>query len=412
MTVDKREIEYGWIVDNGEKGGPQDGSYKIYSARHGKGVKVEHLGYSPGTMNPSSQDETHHGLDHGTLCMITTGGKDNYGTPSVTLLGVVPNTHKDEALVGNEFLNRVLPAIKKAYEDERGILPPPKTKETTKDGVKIRQVQERGKKHSIKLLNGIPSHGALFPMVGMVLPQVQNISTAVQSFNQILTPDIMSKLPGMNMSLGGMFDMMQGKLMNQVMDALPRDLQVGFTNMQGLIQSVEVSEGGGFSTGGKVDPTTFLNNAVSVLSQCRGLGDLVSALQRLQNDTSLFGLDALGTITQEIDTPFGKIQQTIDAAGNITSLLPDEVQKATQAFSSLMGSASGFPSIDPAKNMFGKSSAVMSEMFNRLPSSMQSAATKQMQQAVAPGSDPRKAVNLIENAAGSAKDIIGQIKFK
>lgn len=411
MSTDKREVEYGWVVDNGEKKGPQDGSIKIFSARYGKGVRVEHIGFSPNLMNPSSQDETNHGLDHGTLCMITTGGKDGYGTPMAQLVGIVQNTQKTSGLPGNANLLQELGIIAKQKET-RGILPPPKSKETTKDGVKIREVQETGKKHSISLLNGIPSHGALFPMVGMVVPQLNNITTAVQSFNQILTGDMLSKLPGTDMSLGGMFDMLQGKAMQQILGKMPPELAIGFQNMQQLIQSVETTVGSGFSTGGKVDKTTFLNNAVSVLSTSSDLGSLVTNLQRLQRDTSLFGLDKLAGFSQEIDTPFGKIKQVIDPSGAIQNILPKEAQDALNTFKSLMGNAAQFPSIIPGQNMFGKSSAVMNEMFNRLPPQMQSAATKQMQQAVAGGVTQRINVNLIEKATATAQEILGQIKFK
>ena len=411
MSTDKREVEYGWVVDNGEKKGPQDGSIKIFSARYGKGVKIEHIGFSPNLMNPSSQDETNHGLDHGTLCMITTGGKDGYGTPMAQLVGIVQNVQKTSGLPGNANLLQELGIIDKQKET-RGIKPQPKSKETTKDGVKIREVQETGKKHSISLLNGIPSHGALFPMVGMVMPQVTNIATAVQQFNQILTGDMLSKLPGMDMSLGGMFDQLAGKAMQQILSKMPPDLAIGFQNMQQLIQSVETSTGGGFATGSKVDQTTFLNNAVQILSTSTDLGSLVTNLQRLQRDTSLFGLDKLAGFSQQIDTPFGKITQTIDALGNIQNILPKEAQEAISAFQSLMGNASQFPSIIPGQNMFGKSSKVMSEMFSRLPPQMQSAATQQMQQAVAGGVLQRVNVNLIEKATGTAQEILGQIKFK
>jgi hypothetical protein len=97
--------------------------------------------------------------------------------------------------------------------------------------------------------------------------------------------------------------------------------------------------------------------------------------------------------------PFGDIPIQIDAMGTITSLVPEPVQKLAEAFGSLMSNGSGFPGVFPGANMFGGSSAVMNDMFNRLPNAELNKAVAQMQNNVAPGTTPREKVNKIAGLA-------------
>jgi hypothetical protein len=91
--------------------------------------------------------------------------------------------------------------------------------------------------------------------------------------------------------------------------------------------------------------------------------------------------------------PFGDIPIQIDAMGAITSLVPEPVQKLAEAFGSLMSDGAGFPGVFPGANMFGGSSGVLNDMFNRLPNAELNKAVTQMQKNVAPGLPSRDKVN-------------------
>jgi hypothetical protein len=158
------------------------------------------------------------------------------------------------------------------------------------------------------------------------------------------------------------------------------------------MQSIETVESGGFNTMGKVDPTTFLANAVSLLKGNQSLGEVVSNIQRLQIDSSLFGLDKLGSASFDIPTAFGMTKMLLSPTGEIINELPDAVQKSIQAFNTLMTSGIGFPS-GTLDNMFGGSATVMSSMFDRLPPDKQTNAKNMMEKVIAPGTQASQLLN-------------------
>ena len=195
----------------------------------------------------------------------------------------------------------------------------------------------------------------------------------------------------MNMSLGALFDNMPEQLKKELFKSIPPEIGGAINSMSNLLRSVEIVEGGGFSTAAKINPDVFFSNAANLLSDVRDLASLTETMQRLQFDTSLYGLDKLPPVDFLMSGgPFGDIPMQIDALGNITSLVPEPVQKLADAFGSLMGDKSGgFPGVFPDSNMFGKSSGVLNEMFNRLPTSELTKAVTQMQNNVAPGTKQR-----------------------
>jgi len=164
--------------------------------------------------------------------------------------------------------------------------------------------------------------------------------------------------------------------------------------MSNLMQSIEINEGGGFNTASKINPDVFFQNAVNVLADTRTIYDMVGAFQRLQYDTSLFGLESLPPVSFTMTGgPFGDIPMQLDAFGNLTSLVPEGVQKLADTFSSLMTDGAKFPGVFPGANMFGGSSGVLNEMFNRLPNSELTTAVRQMENNVASGLPSRDKVN-------------------
>jgi hypothetical protein len=231
-------------------------------------------------------------------------------------------------------------------------------------------------------------------MIGIQIPQVTNVATATQAFSSILTGDMLSLLPGMNMTLGSLLTNMPAALLDELYKNLPPEIGGALTSMNALMQSMEIVESGGFNTATKINPEVYFSNAANLLSDVRTIYDMVGAFQQLQYDTSLFGLDSLPpTSFTSTGGPFGDIPMQIDALGNITSLVPEGVQKLADTFSSLMSNGAQFPGVFPGANMFGGSAGVLNEMFNRLPAGELTTAVTQMQKNVAAGLPSRDKVN-------------------
>jgi len=158
-----------------------------------------------------------------------------------------------------------------------------------------------------------------------------------------------------------------GEVRKELFSKLTPQMQMTFSSMSLLTQSIETGVGGGFSSGAKMDPTTFLTNAVGLLGQCGSIGDMVACMQQLQYDTSLHGLNKLPSVSFMMATPFGiPMPMSLDPTGAITSLIPKPLQAAIDLFSKSMGSASAFPGVNIGENLFGGSSGTMFEMFGRL----------------------------------------------
>lgn len=384
MSTNRREHLIGIVVDQMENSKTQDGSVRVWFPHYGNNVRLEDLPTVQRlTDNPM---QFTHPPEPYTSVMVQRD-QSQFGTGYCTIVGQMTDVHKSSGSPGNMTLNDFLTSLKNSRLKELKINVPP----NIKDGDK-RTIQEKGQKHSYKLLEGIPSHAALFPMAGARLPTPQNVSTAIQQFNSVLSPSLLSQLPGMAMSLGNMFNMLQGQLMNKIMDKLPKELQAGMQSMTNLIQNVESGEGS-FNMSGRVNPDVFLNNAVNLLSQSTNISDIINAMQRLQTDTSLFGTETLSAVNIPISTPFGNMSLSLDPSGAIESLIPDSVQKAIDAFSSLMGSASQFPGVELGKNMFGDASKAMNEVSQRLSPSFQQAFKSRMETAIASGSGSRSKLN-------------------
>jgi hypothetical protein len=238
----------------------------------------------------------------------------------------------------------------------------------------------------------------------MPLKQINSVSTATQSFSNILTASMLSGLPGTNFSVGSILSSLTSSVADELLSSLSPEIAQGMQSMFNLMQSMEVSEGGGFSTAGKVDPTTYLANAVSLLKGNQSLGEVISNIQRLQSDTSLFGLDKLAATPFTIPTAFGDISMSLSATGAVQITTPEAVQKAIDAFGSLMSSGTGFPGASLG-NMFGSSSGVMSEMFNRLPPESQTIAKGMMEKVIAPGSKAQSLLNTVNQLGQLGSEI-------
>jgi hypothetical protein len=391
----ENNIVYG-IVVGGNDSDPdptQSGGSRIYiPTEYGKDVDIKHLPFSRNLAQGNQGGITHFNppAEHGSavMCMKMPG---HAGSGHLTILGTVPNDiDKDATIPGNSSIWPAIDAAKKALTKIRV----PNDVGSGPAGSK--PPKEKGQYHKHELVKYLPSTATLWPMNGIKIPQVQNIATATQAFSSILTGDMLSMLPGMNMTLGSLMSNMPAALKNELFKNIPPEIGGALNSMSALMQTMEIVEGGGFNTATKINPAVFFNNAANLISNSRTIYDLVGNFNQLQYDTSLFGLDSLPPVSMTMTGgPFGDIPIQIDAMGTITSLVPEPVKKLADAFGSLMSNGSGFPGVFPGANMFGGSSGVMNDMFNRLPNTELNKAVTQMQQNVAPGTTAREQVNKI-----------------
>ena len=86
----------------------------------------------------------------------------------------------------------------------------PDIQETEENGVKIRKIVEKGKQHSLDLLDGLPIHGALFDMAGFRLPEIANVPTAKQTNDAMAGVQQLQQMMGQVMSLGQMIQGLAG----------------------------------------------------------------------------------------------------------------------------------------------------------------------------------------------------------
>jgi hypothetical protein len=356
---------YGIVVggDMEDPAGDQSGNVRVYfPGIHGKNVDIKHLAFSTRLMGPDrhSQQSFSGGLDPGSMvvCMKDTGSN------SCQIVGLANDVNKRDSMVPGA--TDLLENISHIFSRPTGVMIPPKIKAGTKNGIKNYGVVEQ-KEHNHDLTRGLPTHAALFPMAGAIIPQVKGIATAIESTLNIPGADVLSLLPGVAISIGSLFDTLTStrkytRVLNKKMN--PGSL-AAFTSMSVLLQTVEDSESAGFMPSGRVNPDVFAANAIDLLVQCNNLSDIMHTTQRLQYDTSLHGMDAYGPTIIPVQSQYGlKFQSFHPTSGDMLTFAPAAVAIAESLAGEAMG---GFPSSIPGVNLFGGSAGTMMKMFNRLP---------------------------------------------
>lgn len=395
------------IVCGGHDADPdpnQNGLMRIYLPQYHSN-QVKDFAFSPMVMPPNQGGATEfNGVpDPGQAVLCLKSGPP--GDTSLIVLGTLPTNRQDGGAKGNLNLNTALRKMIEAFSTLINVNIPPNVRETIKDGARVRVVQEKGQKHKHDLLKGTQSHGAAYPMAGITQKQLSNISTATQAFSSILTGSMMAALPGTSFSVGNILNSLSSSVFDELMSSLSPDLAQGVQNMFTLMQSMEVSESGGFNTMGKVDPTTYLANAVNLLKGNQSLGEVISNLQRLQSDTSLFGVEKLGGASFDVATAFGVMKMSLSPTGEIVNEMPEAMQTAMKAFSTLMTSGAGFPGAS-LQNMFGDSASVMSTLFDRLPADKQTNAKNMMEGVIASGTGSRTNLNNLATVVQNGQNIM------
>jgi len=382
-----------------DKPNDQSGNQKVFlPMQHSSdGVKLDHLAFSTTMRSPTKHEQTSFPgvMDPGSLVYCWKKPGDN----QVLILGQANDLANYENrspgnsdLMGNPIMQELLKRKIK-------IMPPPDIEDGEERGVKIKKIKEKEEEWSHSMLKGLPTHGAMFSLAGFRLPENKDVPTAKQEFKKIMTQDMLKDLPGTAMSLGKMFkSMMGGKggggaggggsggagggsgggtsssfpgVYNangaSVLSGLPPQLQNAVLSAAALTQVYETGESSSFSTSGRVEANVYMNNAVSLLSQITSVDDLMSTLDRLQYDESLFGLDQMNCVTYTIDTYWGKAIKTLCPDGNVTIAYANtSSEQAENSHNDSMGNASSAPGVTQDDNIFGKSSETMQKLLKRV----------------------------------------------
>lgn len=363
------------IVVGGDENDPdpgQAGGLRVYFPTiHGKGVKPEHLAFSPRLVSPtrSGMQEFVGGIDTGSLVLAL---KDT-GSNQCQIIGLASDlNNRDSNIPGN---NDLLEHIAKFFTRPTGVNRPPNIVKSSSGGAEVYTITERGS-HFHDLLKGLPTHGALFPLAGTPIEAIKNIRTAIQAAASIPGLDVINSLPGVPASLGSLLNnITSNPALNKLLtSALPRDVLNTIKSMSNLVQSVEQGESIGFMTASRVNPEIYTQNAIKLLGQCTNISDVTTAMTRLQSDSSLFGMESYGpTIVKQV-TPYGEIQQIYNNAnGTQLTVTPASIISAVSTVQSLI-SGGGFPSAIPGIPLFGSSAGTMFNMMQRLPSSQMASA--------------------------------------
>lgn len=174
------------------------------------GVKQEHLAFSPLMHSPTalSHMSFQGHMDPGAMVYFLKMPGESGG---IILGQANDQVNYDQGMSGGQNLLGHQ-YFQDLFNRETGINIPPDIQETTEDGVKVKAIKEKGKKHKHALLKGLHSHNALQPTTGYKLEEIQEVPTAKQHFDAIPNTDMLSQLPGDIASLGGMFQGLMGGL--------------------------------------------------------------------------------------------------------------------------------------------------------------------------------------------------------
>ena len=361
-------LVYGIVVGGHDADAPTDysGNLRVYFPTiHGKDVNVKHLAYSPRLMSPTraAQQEFPGGLDPGSLVVAM---KDT-GSNQCQIIGLANDlNNNDTTIEGNMSL---LQNIAMYLTLPIQIMPPPTTYETSEGGARVRKIKEKDQLWNHGMTRGLPTHAAMYNMAGMPLPRVSSVATALQSFDNMINNSMMGNLPGAVMSLGMLISSILNNKKNnkKLYSTMSPQTALAFTSMSYLLQSVEQKEGAGFMTGTRVNSDVYTANAIGLLGQATGVGQLVNTFQRLQYDTSLFGLGSLAPVVTPMTTPYGTTYRSFSPSGQMMTYTPPAVAAAALVVNTLLGSSSGFPGVIPGQNFFGAASGIMGGMYGRLP---------------------------------------------
>jgi hypothetical protein len=267
------------------------------------------------------------------------------GTSRGVIVSVSNNIeNKNPIISGASNLPGVNDNVSKYKEEERAkpVKLPPDVQESG-DPV-VAKVVEKGS-WSLAKADGLLNSLTASPIFGSRVPQVQNLSTAIDQAEAVLSSAMIGSLPGMNFSIGNLLSDMPAVLKDELFKQLPAGVGDQLENIMGLVRSYSSSSGGGSTAGKRVNPDVFFANAVNILKDVKDSNDIIQALQRIDSDDSITGMELLDSVTNIIQTPFGTLNQTISPEGVVSTVKSKAMQEAEKAFGSLLGQVQALQSI-------------------------------------------------------------------
>jgi hypothetical protein len=356
MSINRKDLDDGItgvaVVEGGHKDDPDPqraGRVRIRDfLRQGPLVLRDHLPFVQQLSNPHGQGQhefTRPPRPGQLVKFIKTVDGYKY------VQGIVHGVESASSEVaGGKSFESVIPQLGQASKILTGMNIPAivqQLQESNRTGLQklTKKLTEKSEKDRHELYRGLPTHGAMYSMTGLIQKPLQQVATALTEQSNQLTSELANSLGGSSFSLGNILQ----ELESTVLDKLSPDMKLAVGNMQTLM-SIEatIQLPGNFTIGGRVNPTSFLKQAFDKISVVANIGDLDKAFQDLQSlsfaDDALSGIE---DIVQDIAGLFGGQKTTINAKGEITHELSSLAQSAESAFSSLV---SNIPSA--ASNLF------------------------------------------------------------
>lgn len=341
---DEGLVEPGFIVDHKELPSGQI-LYKVRIPRkHGRNVQDNHLAWIPAENSISGAMTSPAALDKGQSVNVRMNPGDG-GTSRGIITSVLNNTENKNALIGG---GTNLPGVNQNLSKYKGqkrskpVKVPPDVQEGG-DPVVV-TVKEKGE-WSLSKADGLINSLTSSPIFGSRVPQVQNVSTAIDQAEAILSSSMISSLPGMNFSIGNLLNDMPTALKDELFKALPNGVGEQLENVMSMVRSYSPSSSGGSTSGSRVNPDVFFVNAANILKNVKNSDDIIAALQIIDSDPSITGMDQLSSVINTIETPFGSLDQVISPDGAVSIIKSQAMQAAEQAFGSLLGQVQMLQSI-------------------------------------------------------------------
>ena len=324
---------FGWVVDYKEKDGQI--LYKVRVPNlWGTNVPDDHLQYCSAEMPPSLGGATTSGgaLDKGQFVRIKV---DHGQGPSgqFTIKSTYHSTMSSNSeMPGNFSLTKLYQYLSES--PRIGVkLPPDVQKKINEKGVEVVELLEKGEFHLRDLL-GVATHGSQSPFNGIKIPQMKSMTTALDAAENMLTSDIMSKLPGIPFSLPDMFDLLGKDLTKELMDSLPELVRDAL--MTTMVMTQNYTDPKSLSQI-KINPLVFPLKIMELLKGSNDVSELLKNLNSLMRDSSNWGLDSLPQINETISGIFGDINMKVLSNGAVVMTQSDGYKKASEAFNSFLG---------------------------------------------------------------------------
>lgn len=366
--------------------------------KHGPLVLDEHLAYNNCMVPIGQQHIEAPVLDKGaTTVSYQVAGL--VGTNHSIVIGTAPQKRDpDGATAGNSLFSFLEEKLKEGSGT--------KIPSTIKQNGNHFQLIEKNIEHSLSLLNGMSSTGAQWAIAGMKEETIQQISTALDKFQNILSSDILSQLPGQIFQMSNLLDEMPQKLQDELFKNMPANVQMGMRNALQMMQTSLPADLPGMMTAGRINPEVFFQNVVNELKDVSNVGEMMSKLHQINSNNLLKGMDQFEDVLIEIEGAFGNIFQKIstDATGKITVELdiPDAIAQLQSGFQSLLGQlpGAGAASAGAFKN------ADLANVFSRFPPDNEKKFKEQIEKNVKGlSNDPKRLVNALRERAARAKSL-------